>query len=208
MVTGVQGRRRLSLIIWKIILKHQKLGYENENSHKHYRELPDRWIGYSKTCYGRPPLRPSKSGLTRQVISHDRGTHFRKFIKESCPVSQTCNLFLLLDIESFDIESFAPVLTIGCRRKILSKIVLFQGSLVELIMKRIPKINIRIFGTTILFVFEYSLMFYKCIIFIKKDFWSVVYKLLGVPTCMFQYINIFNIVIVISFIKYLNFRLI
>jgi hypothetical protein len=49
---------------------------------------------YSKTCYGRPPLRPSKCGLARQVVSHDRGTHFRKFIKESCPVSQTCNLFL------------------------------------------------------------------------------------------------------------------
>jgi hypothetical protein len=36
-------------------------------------------------------------------------------------------------------------------------------------LKRIPKINIRIFVTTILFVFEYSSMLYKCSIFTLKD---------------------------------------
>jgi hypothetical protein len=78
-------------------------------------------------------------------------------------------------------------------------------------LKRIPKINIRIFGTTILFVFEYSSMVYKCSIFIIKHFLSVVYKFLGVPACTFQYINIFNIVIDIKLSwvlsKYLNLRL-
>ena len=34
---------------------------------------------YSRTCYGRPPLQPSKSGLARQVVSHGRGTYFRTF---------------------------------------------------------------------------------------------------------------------------------
>jgi hypothetical protein len=88
--TGIRWSEKLSYVnlckmlvnqIWKIFcnsIKHPNSSLLMTRGLFYWRTYD-----YSKTCYGRPPLRPSKSGLARQVVSHDRGTHFINSLKKS-----------------------------------------------------------------------------------------------------------------------------